>query len=324
MISVPDIGRLRAELGGMAKDRTILASALAGYLALAGWLVWGFPGAALGVLLAGGVIGLAGRVTPGLLVRLYRARPIEGHGDRQLLDLMNVLGYRAGLPAAPALHVIPSLTLSAFSSGNNSTAVVAVTEGLLRRLTTREIGGVLAHEVAHVRNGDLDVFRLADVLTRFAQALSYLALALAAANLIGAWRGETYVSWWAVLLLYLAPLLSSALQLGLPRDREFAADRTAVHLTGDPEGLASALSRLEDSAGSPLEELLYPVPARRVPQPSLLRVHPPRNHRIARLLEQGEPPGVDPIVVVEQPMVTLAGFGPIEMRPRYRWPGLWF
>jgi heat shock protein HtpX len=324
MISIHDIRALRPDAGGNSKDRLILSAAFAVYLALAGWLIAGIPGAAVGAALAVAIVMLADRMPAGLLLRLYRARPVEGRGNRQLLDLMNVLSYRAQLHPAPGLHVIPSLTLSAFSAGDGARSVIAVTEGLLRKLSTREIGGILAHEISHIRNGDLGIWRLTDVVTRIAQALSYFALMLAVANLFGAWRDQIYVSWWAVLLLYLAPLLSSALQLALPRDREFAADRDAVRLTGDPIGLASALSHIEDAPGSPLDELLYPVPARRVPQPSLLRVHPSRDYRIPRLLEQGEPAGVDPIVVVEQPMVTLAGFGPIEMRPRYRWPGIWF
>lgn len=328
MISIPDLGRLhlgrlRPDVGSNSRDWLTLSAAIAGYLALCGWLVGGAAGAVLGIILAAAVVILADRIPPDVLTRLYRARPVDGRGDRQLLDLIDVLAYRAGINA-PVLYVVPSLTLSAFSAGNPGKAVVAVTEGLLRRLTTREIGAVLAHEIAHIRNGDLGIWRLADAVTRFAQALSYLALALALANLVGAWRDEIYVSWWAVLLLYLAPAASSALQLAVSRGREFAADREAVRLTGDPMGLASALSRLEDPTGSPLDELLYPVPARRVPLPSVLRIHPPKDHRIPRLLEQGEPAGVDPIVVTEQPMVTLAGFGPIEMRPRYRWPGIWF
>ena len=69
---------------------------------------------------------------------------------------------------------------------------------------------------------------------------------------------------------------------------------------------------------------MFPVPARRVSQPSLLRSHPSTEDRIARLLSQDSRTGLDPIRIVEEPMVSLVGFGPIEMRPRYRWPGLWF
>jgi Zn-dependent protease with chaperone function len=135
---------------------------------------------------------------------------------------------------------------------------------------------------------------------------------------------EQLVSWWTVLLLYLAPALSSLLQLALSRTREFDADLEAVGLTGDPLGLASALRRLENYTGRVWEDLMFPVPARRVPQPSLLRSHPTNDERISRLLAVGNRRQLDPIVIVEQPMISLVGVGPIEMRPRYRWPGLWF
>jgi heat shock protein HtpX len=89
-------------------------------------------------------------------------------------------------------------------------------------------------------------------------------------------------------------------------------------------GLASAMRRLEPYTGRFWEDLMFPVPARRVPQPSLLRTHPPTKERIDRLLALGDVPKLEPIVIVEQPMMSLVGYGPGEMRPRYRWPGLWF
>ncbi|MGE0022157.1 MAG: M48 family metalloprotease, partial [Hyphomicrobium sp.] len=110
------------------------------------------------------------------------------------------------------------------------------------------------------------------------------------------------------------------------RAREFEADRTAAALTGDPASVASALSRLETYTGHFWEDLMFPVPARRVPQPSLLRSHPETEERIRRLLEAA-PDGTAPhapLVIVEQPMMSLVGYGPGDMRPRYRWPGLWF
>jgi heat shock protein HtpX len=292
-------------------------------LTVATALVWGPAGVAMTVLALAAVFVLAPRVPPEAVMRLYRATRVP-RDTSQLSSLVDVLAHRAELKRRPDLYVIPSTTLNAFAVGSPDHSAIAVTEGLLRRLTLREISGVLAHEMSHIRNNDLWVMGLADVVTRFLQLLSYVALALAALNLLAALTGDEFVSWWTVIILYLAPALSSLLQLGLSRAREFDADMEAAGLTGDPLGLASALRRLETYTGHFWEELMLPVPARRVPQPSLLRSHPATEDRVARLLSLDARPALEPIVIVEQPMMSLVGYGPGDLRPRYRWPGLWF
>jgi heat shock protein HtpX len=292
-------------------------------------LMWGAMGAlAAGVLIAI-VCPLAVRMPPEAVMRLYQATPVP-RDESQLSSLVDVLAYRAELPARPELYVIPSLTLNAFAAGSREHSAIAVTEGLLRRLSLSETAGVLAHEMAHIRNNDLLVLGLADVITRILQLMSYVALGLALFNVLALVRGDDTISWWAVLLLYLAPALSSLLQLGLSRAREFKADADAAALTGDPGSLATALRRLETYTGHFWEDLMFPVPARRVPHPSVLRSHPETEERIRRLLDlaaAGFPeaaPAHQPLVIVEQPMFSLVGYGPGDMRPRYRWPGLWF
>lgn len=302
----------------------VLIAGMALILAIATWMMWGWSGVAAAALVVAGLVLLSPHLPPQTVMRLYRAQKIEPDQDNQLNALLNVLAYRAELPSRPALYVIPSLTINAFAAGTPTNSAVAVTEGLLRRLSMREIAGVLAHEISHIRNNDLWVLGIADIITRFLQLLSYVALALALMNVIAALDGHRYVSWWLVALLYLAPLGSSLLQLGLSRAREFDADLEAAALTGDPTGLAGALNNLERHTGHFWEDLMFPVPSRRVPQPSLLRSHPTTKERIRRLLDLHERPKLDPIIIAEQPMVSLVGFGPIAMRPRYRWPGLWF
>jgi heat shock protein HtpX len=292
-------------------------------LALAAAIVWGPAGVVMTALTLAALFSLAPRVPPEAVMRLYRATPVP-RDDSQLSSLVDVLAYRAELKRRPSLYVIPSMTLNAFATGSPEHSAIAVTEGLLRRLTLREISGVLAHEMSHIRNNDLWVMGLADVVTRFLQLLSYVALGLAVFNVYAALSGEEIISWWAILLLYLTPALSSLLQLGLSRTREFDADLEAAALTGDPLGLASALRRLETYTGRFWEDLMFPVPTRRVPQPSLLRSHPDTKDRVDRLVSLNGRPQLEPIVIVEQPMVSLVGYGPGEMRPRYRWPGLWF
>lgn len=296
-------------------------------------LLWGVAGLLGALALLAVVCPMAARMPPEAVMRLYRATPTPPDGS-QLSSLVDVLSYRAELLRRPDLYVIPSMTLNAFAAGSRDHSAIAVTEGLLRRLSLAETAGVLAHEMAHIRNNDLLVMGLADVITRVLQLMSYAALGLALYNVLAFLTGEDMISWWAVLFLYLAPALSSLLQLGLSRSREFKADADAAALTGDPEALASALRRLETYTGHFWEDLMFPVPARRVPHPSLLRSHPETEDRIRNLLalrdapvgaEKGED-GVwhEPLVIVEQPMMSLVGYGPGDMRPRYRWPGLWF
>jgi heat shock protein HtpX len=303
----------------------ILLAGIGAVLALATWIIWGAAGVVVTVLALAGLVALAPRVPPEVVMRLYRATLVPQDANSQLSSLVDVLAYRAQLTNRPALYVVPSMTLNAFATGSPDHSAIAITEGLLRRLTLREIAGVIAHETSHIRNNDLWVMGLADVMTRFLQLLSYVALTLAVLNLIAAFDGDQVVSWWAVILIWLAPAISNLLQLGLSRTREFDADLEAAAFTGDPIGLASALRRLENYTGQFWEDLMFPVPARRVPQPSLLRSHPTSDERVSRLLAlSGRRTLLDPIVIVEEPMVSLVGFGPIEMRPRYRWPGLWF
>lgn len=293
-------------------------------LALATWLMWGWIGVAGAIVVMSLLVLVGPHVPPEAVMRLYRAQKISAESDSQVSALVNVLAHRAELANRPDLYVIPSLTINAFAAGSVNHSAVAVTEGLLRRLSMREIAGVLAHEIAHIRNNDLWVLGIADVVTRFLQMLSYVALALALMNIIAAIDGHDYVSWWVVILLYCAPLASNLLQLGLSRAREFEADMDAVTLTGDPNGLAGALNNLERQTGHFWEDLMLPVPARRVPHPSLLRSHPTTKERIERLVNLEGHPTFDKLIISEQPMVSLVGFGPVEMRPRYRWPGLWF
>ncbi len=257
------------------------------------------------------------------MMRLYGARAHEPESLKQAEALVAVLAQRAALPRMPPLYVVPSSLLTAFSVGNAQQSAIAVTEGLLRRLTMREIAAVLAHEISHVGLGDLVVFGIADVATRFAQVLYYIGLWLAALNFWRLITGEELVSWWTVALLVAAPAVLNFLQLHLSRAREFTADRAASLMTGDPLGLASAISRLETSTGSLADDLIPPVPARKVPQLSMLRCPPPDEARIARLRALDVPP-MPPLDIEEGPRISLVGVGPIEMRPRYRWPGVWF
>lgn len=301
-----------------------LFGGLGAIVAISGYMLFGMAGLAWAAVLLGITLLMMPSIPPELLMRMYRARRVIPQPGDQLSEVLDILVERAGLPHRPSLYVIPSLALNAFAAGKPEHAAIAITEGLLRRLSLREIAGVLAHEISHVSNNDLWVMGVADALTRVTQALSYAAMVLALINIWYALSGEQVVSWWAVMFLYLAPMLSSLLQLALSRAREYDADLEAAQLTGDPLGLATALRRLEHHTGRLWEDVMLPAPGRRVAYPSLLRSHPPTEHRIRRLIELSAKPVLPPLVFTDRPLVSLVGFGPVGMRPRVRFPGVWF
>jgi heat shock protein HtpX len=292
-------------------------------LALVLWPELGSKAIVVAMVAAGGLVALALRAAPGTIMRIYGARPYQAGDLAQFDRITTELARRADLPRTPRVYVVPSMLLSAFSVGSSQRFSIALTEGLLRRLTMREVAAILAREVAHAQRGDLLVLGIADLVTRCAQGLYFVGLALAGLNILRGVSGGEAVSWWSVALLILAPTLMTFMQLGLSHAREIEADRAAALLTGDPLGLASAISRLETSPGSPLEDIIPPVPARRVPLPSMLRFPPPPEQRIPRLNAFQAPP-MPPLDITEGPRISLIGVGPIEMRPRYRWPGVWF
>ncbi|MDX2308261.1 MAG: zinc metalloprotease HtpX [Hyphomicrobium sp.] len=301
----------------------VLVLALAILGGLAAYLSTGVAGA-MSVAALAIAIGIAAPAAPAdLTMRLYRAIPVP-RDDSQLSTIVDVFSERAGLPRRPDLFVVPSLTLNAFSAGTSDRPAIALSEGMLRRLTMREIAALVAHEIAHIRAGDLPVLAIADGVTRAFQVLAYVGVLFALLNLVALASGGDPWPWSAVVLFYLGPMLSNLLQLALDRMREHHADLDAVELTGDPMGLASAVKRAETYRGHLWEDLMLPVPGRRSPQPSMLRTHPPQEARVSRLLALGRQAYREPVIISEKPMVSLVGLGPIELRPRYRFPGLWY
>ena len=261
----------------------LLLSVMAGFLALLGWLLWGMHG--LFILVSVGVLAVLANpaLSPWLVMRMYGARPVDRYAAPELWGVMSQLAARAGLEVPPAIFYVPSRMLNAFAVGSPEQSAIAVTDGLLRQLETRELVGVLAHEVSHIRNNDLWVMGLADLFSRATSLLSLLGQFLLLLNLPLLLMSQVTVSWLAILLLIFAPNLSALAQLALSRTREYDADLNAARLTGDPEGLARALAKIERAQGGLLERIL--LPGRRIPDPSLLRTHPQTKERVARLME---------------------------------------
>jgi heat shock protein HtpX len=259
---------------------------IAGYLALLGYLLWGRDGI-VWLLLTGVILVLfSPTVTPQLTMRLYRARALSQIEAPGLYRLLTPLVQRAGLSKMPTLYYLPSRMVNAFAVGTPEQAAIAVTDGLLRTLDQRELAGVLAHEISHISNNDIRVMGLADMASRLTSALSSVGQLLLLLNLPLLMLSSLQINWFAVLILLLAPHLSALAQLGLSRVREYDADLNAARLTGDPEGLARALVKLEQHQKS-FWQLL--TPGYQIPEPSLLRTHPPTEERIRRLLDLKQP-----------------------------------
>jgi heat shock protein HtpX len=294
-------------------------------LALPVALIWGLTGLFFVAILVAVTLVAARQVAPELIMRAYRAELVNARAAPELIHIVKVLSERAELQSTPALYVIPSLTLNAFATGSPGRAAIGITEGLVRKLTVKELAGVLAHEISHVRNNDLTVMAIADIASRIVQGMSYAAVFLLALNMLAlVFDGEAHISWLAILVLYLAPVLSSLLQLALSRTREYDADLEAAVLTGDPSWLIAALEKLDRQTGAFWEDLMFPVPGRRTPQPSLLRTHPPTEERVARLRALDNRRHLPRLEVREAPYISVISAGPIAMRPRYRFPGIWY
>jgi heat shock protein HtpX len=181
-----------------------------------------------------------------LVLAMHRAREIGVSEDPELHAMVAELAERAGIPK-PRVFVIPEAQPNAFATGRNPRhGVVAVTEGIMSLLDRRELRGVLAHELGHIKNRDILVSTLAAV---GASMVSYLGHALSFGALFGGSRdSESSDSGSAdggILVALVAPLAATLVQLGISRSREYLADATGAEISGDPEALARALLKLE-------------------------------------------------------------------------------
>lgn len=311
--------RRRHKLGNLLHSLLLLAGMLA-ILGLCAWTVWGVEGLLWAVVAGGLTLMLTPSVAPEWVMRMYRAAPLRAQDAPELYGLVQQLAARAGLERAPRVYYVPSRLLNAFAVGSRDAAAIAVTDGLLRALTPRELAGVLAHEISHVRNNDLWIMSLADLMSRLTSLLSWLGQFLLILNLPALMMGMVAVPWLLVLALIFAPTLMALLQLALSRAREHDADLDAATLTRDPRGLASALAKLDRLQGRYWEDIL--LPGRRMPEPSLLRTHPPTEERIQRLLAlagEDDERLAPPSGRVFEPPRQIAVMG-----PRWRWPGVWY
>jgi heat shock protein HtpX len=271
---------------------TFLLTALTLLLVLIG-SHWGENGAILAFVIAAGMNFFSYFYSDKLALAAYRAQPVTREQLPRAYEVVERMTQRLGLPM-PKIYVIPTDAPNAFATGRNPQhASVAVTHGILQLLSDDELEGVLAHELGHVRNRDILTSSIAATL---AGAITLIARMGYWAEMLGGFGGGGDrrrgggIS--TLFLLILAPIAAMLIQLAVSRSREYEADATGAHITGNPYALASALEKLDAYSkrmpmpGTPTTAHLFIV------QPLLTRgdfanlfsTHPPIRKRIERLI----------------------------------------
>jgi len=274
---------------------TLLLAALTGLMIAVGDALGGRQGMVMALGIAGVMNFISYFFSDKIVLAMYRAKPVTAAEAPELYSIVERLAQKAGIPM-PRLYVIPDPALNAFATGRNPRhAAVVATEGILRAMSREELEGVLAHELSHVLNRDILISSVAATL---AGAITMLARMAYFIPLGGERRdGERGGSNPLVLLLtlILAPIAAMLIQLAVSRSREYGADATGARLVGYPNGLISALRKLQAASERiPLHGatratahlfIVNPFSARGLM--GLFSTHPPLEARIARLQEPG-------------------------------------
>ncbi len=267
----------------------ILLAGLGGLLVLAGSF-FGRGGAIIGLLIGLVFVGGSYWFSDKLAIKASRARPVSEQEAPELYRIVRDLTMRANMPM-PRLFVTPSPQPNAFATGRNEDhAAVAVTQGIMSILSEDELRGVLAHELAHVKNNDI---LIGSVAAAVAMGITFLARMVMWGAMFGGSRDNEGGNPLGLLAMaFLAPLAAGLLQMALSRSREFEADRSGAGLMGGGESLARALEKLEVSAKkipmnvNPAQATMYivnPLSGRRVNFARLFSTHPSTQERITRL-----------------------------------------
>ena len=270
---------------------TLLLAAMTGLFLFVGELLGGQRGMLMALGLAAVMNLVAYFWSDKIVLSSYGARPVTREEAPDLYAIVEKLAMKAGIPM-PRLYVLPDPALNAFATGRNpSHAAVAATEGILRAMNREELEGVLAHELSHVLNRDTLISTVAATL---AGAISMLARMAYFIPMGGGRddenRGGNALA--ALLMLVLAPFAAFLIQMAVSRSREYAADASGAGLVGYPNGLASALRKLQSASeriplrdASPTTAHLFivnPLSGRSLM--GLFSTHPPLEERIARLM----------------------------------------
>ena len=230
-----------------------------------------------------------------IVLAMHRAQQLSPAESPELHGMVAELAARAGIPT-PRLYLIPEAQPNAFATGRNPEhAVVAVTSGILEVLDRRELRGVLAHELAHVKNRDILVSSIAAIV---AAAITYLAHAVAFFGM-GSSDDDGPSPAQSLLLALVAPLAATLIQLGISRSRAYGADATGAEISGDPEALARALVKLDQAAHAIPAPVQPGTASLFIVNPfsgtegvlNLFSTHPSMRERIRRLRAMQDSPG---------------------------------
>ncbi len=270
---------------------TVLLAALTGLLVAVGGFIGGTGGALVFLMFAGVMNFFAYWFSDRLALAMAGAHEISEADDPHLFAIVREVAEAARMPM-PRVYVVENPSPNAFATGRDPNhAVVAVTTGIRRLLTDRELRAVIGHEMGHVRNRDI---LTSSIVATIAGAISMIAQVLMWTSLFGG-RDREQNPFVALIVILIAPIAATLLQLGISRSREYAADETGARVTGDPLALASALEKLKlGIAAMPMEPtpaqeavsaLYIANPFRGEGLANLFSTHPPLDERIRRLRE---------------------------------------
>ena len=270
----------------------LLLTTLTLFLMFLGGHFGGRNGMILAFIVAAGMNFFSYFYSDRMALSMYRAQPVTREQLPRVYQIMDRILPRMALPM-PRIYVIPDDSPNAFATGRNPRhAAVAVTQGILNLLNDEELEGVLAHELGHVRNRDIltssIAATLAGAITLLAQTARFAGMFGGYGNRDGRGRGMDGSS---LVMMILAPLAATLIQLAVSRSREYEADATGAHVTGNPYALASALQKLDAISrqlpmqASPSTAHLFIVAPfiSRASFANLFATHPPMASRIARL-----------------------------------------
>ncbi|MGD8990282.1 MAG: zinc metalloprotease HtpX [Desulfobacterales bacterium] len=269
---------------------TILLAVMTALIIWIGQYLGGQQGMIIALLIAAGMNFFSYWFSDKIVLKMYRAQEVSPQQAPQVFEMVKALAENAELPM-PRVYLIPKEAPNAFATGRNPEhAVVAVTQGLLKLMDHNEVKGVLAHELAHVKNRDILIGSIAATM---AGAIMVLANMARFSALFGGRGGDSDRGGGAIGLIamsIMAPVAAMIVQMAISRSREYLADSTGAGFAGTPEGLARALEKLgQYSKRIPLNAnpstahmfIVNPLSGRSVM--SLFSTHPPLEERIARL-----------------------------------------
>ena len=269
----------------------ILMAALTGLFMVGGQVLGGRQGMILALVIALVMNFFAYWNSDKMALAMNRAREVSEAEAPELHQIVAGLARRAGLPK-PRVYIVDNPTPNAFATGRNPEhAAVAVTTGIMQALNREELEGVLGHELGHIKNRDILISSIAAVM---AGAISYLATMAQWAMIFGGGRSDDEGGGNPIAMLVMmivAPLAASLIQMAISRSREYIADRTGAEICGHPEALASALQKLSTynkqrpMQVNPASAQMYIVnPLKSGAIAGLFSTHPPMEERIRRLL----------------------------------------